>query len=94
MKNSIRKDFWLNLPFGAEVDNKKCNRCGICVNICPVGAIDKKELKIDDEICLRCFACVKKCTKEARKINFKKSWLVKFFLRKKGKIRREPKIYF
>ena len=77
-----------------KVDNKKCNRCGICVNVCPVGAIDKTELKIDDEICLRCFACVKKCPKEARKINFKKSWLVKLFLRKKGKVRKEPKIYF
>lgn len=77
-----------------KVNNKKCSRCGICVNACPVGAIDKKELKINDDICLRCFACVKKCPKEARKIDFKKSLLVKFILRKKGKIRKEPKIYF
>lgn len=76
-----------------KIDNKKCNRCGICINICPVGAIDKKELKIDDNICLRCFACVKKCPKESRKINFKKSCLVKLILRKKGKVRKEPKIY-
>lgn len=55
-----------------RINNKKCNRCGICINVCPVGAIDKKELKIDDNVCLRCFACVKKCPKESRKINFKK----------------------
>ncbi|WP_425446639.1 EFR1 family ferrodoxin [Dethiothermospora halolimnae] len=76
------------------VDKERCNMCDICINVCPVMAIDEKNLRINNEICLHCFACVKKCPKEARKINFKKKELVKLFLRKKGSGRKKPQIYY
>ncbi|WP_018248383.1 EFR1 family ferrodoxin [Orenia marismortui] len=76
-----------------KVAKEKCNNCGICIKVCPVGAIDQEELKINNEICLRCFACAKKCPQEARNIKFKKELLVKFILRKKGAERKEVKIY-
>ncbi len=76
----------------ARVDLQKCNKCGVCVSACPLNAIDKQTLEIDD-ICLRCFACVKKCPLQARKINFTKKFIVKAFLKKKSAIRKEPIIY-
>lgn len=49
-----------------EIDLKKCNRCGICVQDCPVGSIrfqDKRPLVNDS--CTRCGACVRVCPEGA-----------------------------
>lgn len=45
------------------VDSEKCNGCGACVEVCPVGAaylVDGKAV-IDPEICDRCEACIGTC---------------------------------
>ncbi|MEN6390942.1 MAG: EFR1 family ferrodoxin [Syntrophomonas sp.] len=42
--------------------NDKCSLCGICVQECPVGAIDlEKSISIDVKSCILCCACIKKC---------------------------------
>lgn len=48
-----------------------CNACGACVKRCPVGAIEKNTLAIDEKKCLRCCACVQACPKNARTAEFR-----------------------
>jgi len=76
-----------------EIDSKKCNRCGICANLCPTNAINRNDFSIDDELCLRCFACVKSCPAGAREITYKFAWIVKLYLKIKSRRRMLPDIY-
>lgn len=87
-KNSAR--LFTKTPFA---DMSKCSRCNICVKLCPMSAIDKETLEIDEEQCLRCFCCVKRCPKKARKIIYKPRFLVSKVLTMKNKIIKEPKLY-
>jgi uncharacterized protein (DUF362 family)/ferredoxin len=52
-----------------NIDNSKCNRCGKCLQLCPVGAITqtKSGFHIDFEKCryVRCFKCFDTCEKDA-----------------------------
>jgi len=74
-------------------DMSICNHCGVCVNLCPMGAIDKNTLEINENQCLRCFCCVKKCPKKARKIVYRMKFPVSQVLVTKNKIKKESKIY-
>jgi polyferredoxin len=38
-----------------------CKECGICEVVCPTGAIDMKERKIDSGECITCLRCVHEC---------------------------------
>ncbi|AZO94836.1 4Fe-4S dicluster domain-containing protein [Iocasia frigidifontis] len=76
------------------LNTNRCNHCQICVELCPMKAIDKKTLKIDDSKCIRCMSCVKNCPQEARKIEYKIPFLVKkFFELNKSNERKTPNIY-
>ncbi len=47
-----------------ETDSARCDRCGICVEVCPVGSIN--EQMQTDGICIKCQACVRTCPKKAK----------------------------
>ena len=46
----------------AQIDARKCTGCGICVEICPAGAIVLNDIAIvDKKKCVGCGACVDNC---------------------------------
>lgn len=49
------------------IDETKCNGCGTCIEICPVGAIKLQEeiAKIYMNDCIRCALCHDTCPQEA-----------------------------
>ncbi|MDD5084814.1 MAG: 4Fe-4S binding protein [Candidatus Omnitrophica bacterium] len=50
----------------AEADKNKCTGCGVCVDICPVGAIKIiGEKAVISNDCIDCGMCVGSCPSEA-----------------------------
>lgn len=47
-------------------DAEKCDNCGLCAELCPLGSIDKEDFSKVSGICMKCCACVKKCPKGAK----------------------------
>ena len=47
-------------------DMEKCVRCGMCVNVCPMGSIPVEDPAATTGICIKCQACVKLCPHMAR----------------------------
>ena len=71
-----------------------CNKCGICVSVCPTGSIRLNKTTITDKsTCILCCACVKKCPSNAR---LNDNDLVKHsceWLLENCSIRREPETF-
>ena len=47
-------------------DLSRCTNCGACARVCPMGAIDPKDVCSVPGICIKCQACVRKCTRHAK----------------------------
>lgn len=49
---------------------RSCTGCGVCANLCPVGAISMENpRKTDKNLCISCMRCVEVCPNHSRKIN-------------------------
>ncbi len=49
-----------------KTDTSRCSRCGACVRMCPMGAINPADPADVPGTCIKCHACVRKCTKQAK----------------------------
>ena len=48
-----------------KLDEEKCTKCGICVELCPMGSIKEEAPGHVEGICIKCCGCVKKCPEKA-----------------------------
>jgi heterodisulfide reductase subunit A-like polyferredoxin len=51
----------------AEIDNELCNKCELCVDLCPYSApkLDEDSMVIMKELCQGCGTCAGGCPQEA-----------------------------
>ncbi|MCD8300608.1 MAG: 4Fe-4S binding protein [Clostridiales bacterium] len=47
-----------------ETDFERCDHCGICAGVCPMGSIDENMQCTG--VCIKCQACIRKCPKHAK----------------------------
>jgi len=49
-----------------RTDLSRCSSCGVCARVCPMGAIDPKNVSEVPGLCIKCQACVRRCTRHAK----------------------------
>lgn len=68
------KHRYMNALFKSVIDHEKCVKCEVCVERCPVKAIDMKEFPvIDFEKCLGCGLCATTCPQDAIKLELREN---------------------
>lgn len=55
-------DFWKSRPV---VNLDRCKHCNVCVESCPVMAIEKDSKRIDYGLCIECLCCHELCVHQA-----------------------------
>lgn len=61
-----RKGTPVNILKVKPLTSDACDRCGLCVKVCPMGSIDPADVTNYVGICIKCGACVKKCPQGAK----------------------------
>jgi len=75
MPNFIIRGILRLLPIMMAVDNEKCTRCQMCVNVCPQKTIQEvggslKKIKINFSRCILCLCCSETCPSNAIYLRF------------------------
>lgn len=73
--------------------NSNCNDCKFCVNICPMGSIELKDVSKLNGICIKCGACIKKCPTHAKYYDDENYLRHKHELEIDFDYRREPELF-
>ena len=47
-------------------DLGRCDHCGLCTQVCPMGSVSAEHPEETTGICIKCQACILKCPKKAR----------------------------
>ena len=47
-------------------EKAKCDNCGVCAAVCPMGSIDKNDVSLVPGICIKCQACIVQCHTKAK----------------------------
>ena len=72
---------------------KDCIKCGLCVEKCPVQAIDPASFAADAKKCIGCMRCVKQCPKDARKVNGLMVSVAGMAIKKACSVRKDNELY-
>ena len=67
-KTGLRQDVFLQEEMscsGLSLDEAKCDQCGVCRDVCPLGRGLPRDLKNPDDRCIKCLYCYSVCPKEA-----------------------------
>lgn len=84
-----------SLPFGPRIDEGHCTLCGICVPLCPVGALNIGEkLALDVSRCTLCCACSKNCPEAALSISETPAQAKRQWLHEHCRTRKEPQLFY
>ena len=75
------------------VTNDSCTDCKLCADICPMGSIDRVNVKNVTGLCIKCCACIKKCPANAKHFVNEDFLSHKAFLEKKHTARNEPELF-
>lgn len=63
-----------------RIDPRLCKACNMCVESCPVQAIDEATKKIDYNTCIECMCCHELCLHQAVELKRDSLW-AEFFTR-------------
>lgn len=74
-------------------DSSKCTDCGLCAQICPMGAIDSTDAAQVTGICIKCGACVKRCPSGAKSFTDGEYLRHLAILERDNHRRREPELF-
>lgn len=92
-KTPYRK--YLSAPFYPNA-KRKCKKCGVCVEKCPMEAINENKPNITESSkCIACFACVKSCPYKVRTVKNLLFYIARYVLeRKLATIEKIPEFFY
>ncbi|MBP7735658.1 MAG: EFR1 family ferrodoxin [Spirochaetes bacterium] len=92
LRGSFQVKFTKAMITRHTIDKDTCTKCGICVEKCPVGAIDISGHTVNTKACIACIGCVNNCPVGAVEMNFLGTRVYGFkeFLKKHKITIREP----
>lgn len=78
-----------------QIDLTKCNKCGVCAQICAMGAIDFNDCTSVVGKCIKCGACIKRCPQGAKYFDDPQYLSHLQLLEEKFSVRRcEPELFY